>query len=505
MDDSLAETVKPKPPQHDFLRLLSPFHLYLYLISGIGVLLFVGGLAQVPSYEPLANFVLLVLLAAVAETAATSVPISPKTGITYHIGPAVGMAAIPTYGPLAAVVIVVVANVSLWVLKPASDTWKKSWAQLFFNGGMESIAIYVAGLVLLGVRALLVDWSYVGIMLSWLVAAVAKDQVNFILLVIILRLQHGAAFKPFQMWRDNLWAASISVLVFAIGGGVLAFAVERYDWLGILIFFLPIVLSAYAFRLYVQQMQSHMENLEAIVAERTHELAVASEEKDAFLAVLTHDMKTPLTSIGLYASMIRENPELMLSRPHVAMAILRSQQTLVEIVDNILDLEKLGAGESLSLTKEQLNLVELVDYTVEMLAPQARDRGIRLSYEFDSSPVYLKGDRQQLIRVFLNLVSNAVKYTPEGGAVQVSLGREDGEVKVTVRDNGYGIPEDELPFIFDRYRRVKKHKSVAIGTGLGLAISKALVEAHHGRIVVVSEEGVGSSFTVLLPTGANPV
>lgn len=497
----MADGAKATSRQRDILAALSPFRLYLYLISAAGVLLFVGGLLLIPSYEPLTNFVLLIVLAAVAEVASTSIPISNKTGITYHIGPAVGLAAIPTYGPLAAVVIVTVANVSLWVLKPASDTWKKSWSQLFFNMGMEGVAIFVGGWVLLTMQSLLADVGVLGEALSWLGAAVAKDQVNFLLLVIILRLQHGAAFKPFQMWRDNLWAASISVLVFAIGGGVLAFAIERYDWLGIVIFFLPIVLSAYAFRLYVRQMQSHMDNLEAIVAERTHELAVANEEKDAFLAVLTHDMKTPLTSIGLYASMIRDNPELVLSKSHVAPAILRSQQTLVEIVDNILDLEKLRAGEALSLTTEQLDLVGLLDYTVEMLAPQARDRGLTLTFDHEPGTFYVKGDRQQLIRVFLNLVSNAVKYTPEGGKVTVWLGREDEQAAVTVVDNGYGIPTEELPYIFDRYRRVKKHKNVAIGTGLGLAITKALVESHHGRILVTSEEGVGSSFTVLLPLG----
>jgi len=201
----MAESAEATPRQRDVLAALSPFRLYLYLISVIGVLLFVGGAVLIPTYVPLANFLLLIALAAVAEIAATSIPISSKTGITYHIGPAVGMAAIPTYGPLAAVVIVTVANVSLWILKPASETWKKSWSQLFFNMGMEGIAIFVGGLVLLGAQALLADWGIFGAALSWLAAAVAKDQVNFVLLVIILRLQHGSAFKPFQMWRDNIY------------------------------------------------------------------------------------------------------------------------------------------------------------------------------------------------------------------------------------------------------------------------------------------------------------
>ena len=102
-------------------------------------------------------------------------------------------------------------------------------------------------------------------------------------------------------------------------------------------------------------------------------------------------------------------------------------------------------------------------------------------------------------RVILNLISNAVKYTPSGGSIHVDMTRDDQEILLKVVDTGYGIPVDELPFIFERFRRVEQLKDKAVGTGLGLAITKALVEEHGGKILVESAEGKGSTFAVHLP------
>ncbi|GAB4269013.1 MAG: hypothetical protein Kow0080_12270 [Candidatus Promineifilaceae bacterium] len=249
-----------------------------------------------------------------------------------------------------------------------------------------------------------------------------------------------------------------------------------------------------------------MEQLEDLVAERTRnleeankELAELSKEKDQFLAVLTHDMRTPLTSIKGYASILRDREMSREQQVHVAKVVLKSQETLLEIVNNILEIEKLQSGVPILLEVSEFDVALLAQTIAEALEPQAVEKKITLHYDKVPSPIVINADEQKIERVLTNLISNAIKYTPEGGEVFVDTAVDGRYALITIRDTGYGIPEDELPFIFERYTRVKKHQTVAIGTGLGLAIVKSLVEAHNGEITVKSKEDEGSTFTVKIP------
>jgi two-component system phosphate regulon sensor histidine kinase PhoR len=223
------------------------------------------------------------------------------------------------------------------------------------------------------------------------------------------------------------------------------------------------------------------------------------QEKDAFLAVLTHDMKSPLTTIGLYANILKTRPDILQTRPQLSDLIVRSQQSLTEIVNNILDLEKLRTGGTMPMNKERLDLVPILEYITQSLMIQAEEKGIQMQANIPTDTIIVKVDRQQMERVFQNLISNAIKYTPKEGEVFVETYAKNGSAVIHIRDTGYGIPEEELPYIFDRFRRVAKHEDKAVGTGLGLAITKALVEAHSGTIAVTSKEDSGSTFTISLP------
>lgn len=482
------------------LRRFTLYESYLIGVSLLGASLAVLGIIQVPSYEPKLNFFLFILLGAVAQFATTSVPVANNAGITYAIAPAVSMATIPFFGPAAATLVEAITSVSIWLIKSEDQTtWKRNWQQLAFNTGMSSMAMFIAGWIFIVTQHWLGADTILGQTIPWLVAAVVNDQVNLWLLIGVLRLQQGKVIDPLVMWQEELWATQISIPILAIGGGLLAFATQQFGWLGIVIFFFPILLSAYAFRLYVQQMQAHMDNLEAIVAERTEALETVNREKDAFLAVLTHDMKSPLNSIGLAAEMLDQYPNILSRKPRLIRSILRSQQTLVDLVNNILDLEKLEAGGSIALKTETLDLVKIVHLTLDAAYIQAETKGLKLNFSAHSQPLLIKGDMQQLERVLLNLLSNSMKYSPSGKHIDVTIGCQNQKAMVIIEDHGYGIPADDLPYIFDRFRRVKKHEQLSAGTGLGLAISKAIVEAHSGTIVATSEEGVGSRFTIELP------
>lgn len=483
------------------------YKVYLYLISLLGLVIAGWGILQVADYTPFSIFLALLVLAIFAEFATTSVLVTEGSGITFDVGTSVGVATLPVFGPLAGAVVVAAANLGIWLLKPGDgSTWKKSVSQLVFNNGMHTVAILGAGLVFAWLQDLLGATSFWGRTVPFLLTAVIYDQLNLWLLLIILRLQHGSSFNPVAVWQENIWAMPINIIVLAAGGAFLSFAAQEFGLSGLLVFFVPIILTTYAFRLYVRQMRSHMDNLEGIVAERTQELATRTQElelvnrdKDAFLAVLTHDMKTPLNSIGLYAELIEQRPTILETKPHIPRSIRRNQQALLNIVNNILDLEKLQAGEAMPLQKEQFDLQMLTEYLVESVAPQAQEKDISLTYEPKLTAVTLIADQHQIERALLNLMSNAIKYTPDGGQITITLHEESKTAVIEIHDNGYGIPADELPHIFERYRRVGKHKHLASGTGLGLAVAKAIIEAHNGHITVTSEENKGSNFALYLP------
>lgn len=476
------------------------YYVYLLSISVCGLALVLWALTQVPSYPSVTKFLLLVLLAALAAQATTSISVGNNAGITYHVGSAVGLASVPSLGVSSYILLLAAYNIFMWLFKPRNAvTWKKSWAQLGFNVGMHAIAAAISGWSLLETRALLGIDTWAGMILPWPVAAIVLEELNLWLLIGILRLQNGVDFSAFAMWREEIWASQIGTAMLMIGGGMLSVAIERYDWVGIIIFYLPTALSAYAFRLYVTQMQMQMDNLEKIVQERTRDLEEANRQKDAFLAVLTHDMMTPLTSIQLCAEELLEDPMAATYNPYLAKVMVRSQKTLFNLVRNILDLEKLRSGRSISIQRSSCDLIQLALGMLEIVHLEAQAKNITLSHYASEEPLWVEVDRQHMERVLLNLISNAVKYTPTGGSIHVDLTHNDGYALVKVIDTGYGIPADELPFIFERFRRVEQLKDKAVGTGLGLAITKALVEEHGGEISVTSSEGKGSCFTVRLP------
>lgn len=486
-------------------KLRQPYFIYLLAITAAGMALVIAGLSQIPAIPAKVSLLLLICLAVLADIFATSVIISDKS-IAIEVGTAVSMALIPLFGPEIAAVSAAACSLGIWLIFPSTNNpTKRNWEQLCFNAGMLSITMYIAGVIFVNLQTLLSQHVFLGQTVPWLAAAVAYDQINFWLLMGIIRLKQGRAIKPFALWSENLWVLPINIIILSVGGGTLAFAATKLGLLGIVVFFLPIVLSAYAFRLYVNHMQAHLNNLEQIVKERTAALEQAMDEKDAFLAVLTHDMKSPLTSIHLYGTMIKEYPHILEKKPHMIDTVLQSQEALVEIVNNILDLEKLRTGGEMPIEKEVFEFSSIASNVCHVVRAQAETKHIQLQLVGDDTQTIVLADRSHMERILHNLLTNAIKYTPPQGKVTVALSCHESELCVQVKDSGYGIPAEDLPHVFDRFHRVSAHKKVAAGTGLGLAITKALVEAHGGSIEVASEEGKGSLFTVYLPILQQPL
>jgi len=176
----------------------------------------------------------------------------------------------------------------------------------------------------------------------------------------------------------------------------------------------------------------------------------------------------------------------------------------LDLIRDLLDLSKIEAGKMIQY-KEPLTLQEVIQKVVELMKTEAEQKRVDLQFIPPTQNPVIHADRNGMEGVFTNLISNAIKYTPEGGKVQITLSEEGGFAKVTVSDTGIGIKKEDLQRIFDKFYRVKTPQTRQIvGTGLGLSIVKSIVDAHLGSISVESEEGKGTTFTVLLPKESGP-
>lgn len=480
--------------------------IYSIFLSALGAALVVWSLIEVSHLDNLFTFGLLLVLAVLVQTTMTYV-IRGMSGVSVET--AISLASIPLFGFKAAILIAASAAFSGWVLSLRVDNPPRRLAleRLGVNVGMYSISILLAGLVFEGAFSWFAGNLVLRDTIPWLLAAVTADQVNLWLLIGIIYLAHGV--RPLDTWRENLWAVPINVLVMAVGGGVLAYAVRQIGALGIVVFFLPIVLSAYAYRYIVWKAKKQMVELEDLVNLRTQALGDANDElmnlqkdKDAFLAVLAHDMRTPLTSIQGYAAILSKQLLSKEQQTHMAQVILRNGEALLDIVNNMLEIEQMKSATALVLERANFDLAQVVDRALEATQTQAMEKDIALQYEISDSPIFVYADEKKIERVLLNLTSNAIKYTPSGGHVVLRAKANGRYAIVDVIDDGYGIPDGELAHIFESYRRVKEHEHIAVGTGLGLAIVKNLVEAHEGQISVQSQLDMGSTFTIKIPLTA---
>jgi PAS domain S-box-containing protein len=220
--------------------------------------------------------------------------------------------------------------------------------------------------------------------------------------------------------------------------------------------------------------------------------------KDEFIGLVSHELRTPLASILGYAEMLRDDGVRGPGADHCAEVIERNAQRLLRLVGDLQLLSQIQSGK-LAMEFRSADLADLAACAVEELRPEAQRKHIQLALSATPIP-RLTIDPTRIAQLLGNLLSNAVKFTPDGGRVEVTLGREGEQVVLAVADTGIGIPAADRERIFERFYRTAIATRQAIqGTGLGLTITRAIVAAHHGTIAVDSEEGRGSTFTVRLP------
>jgi signal transduction histidine kinase len=219
-----------------------------------------------------------------------------------------------------------------------------------------------------------------------------------------------------------------------------------------------------------------------------------------FVANVSHELRTPLTIIRGYTEALRDgtvtDPEKT-ARFH--QLIVSETERLERLIADLLDLSRLQAQQN-EMELEPIPLPEVVDSVVAMLRGKAEAAGVQLSWQAEISAAMIRGNGDRLVQLLLILLDNALKYTPTGGKITVSLTQAAQQVILTVVDTGAGIPAEDLPLIWERFYKVDKaHTRENHGTGLGLSIAREIIDRHHAQVDVASSPGAGTTFTIRFP------
>jgi len=236
------------------------------------------------------------------------------------------------------------------------------------------------------------------------------------------------------------------------------------------------------------------------IEDKGRELQIASQHKSEFLANMSHELRTPLNAIIGFSEVLAEKMfgEINDKQAEYLSDILESGRHLLSLINDILDLSKIEAGR-MELEPTDFDLLNAIENTLILVRERAQRRAIALERTFDDRLGVIRADERKVKQVLLNLLSNALKFTSEGGRIAVTAALSDGAVEISVADTGVGIAPADQQAVFEEFRQVGTASKKAEGTGLGLAISRKFIELHGGKIWVKSELGAGSTFCFTLP------
>ena len=247
-------------------------------------------------------------------------------------------------------------------------------------------------------------------------------------------------------------------------------------------------------------------DMAAQIESMLEELKKAEKLRREFVANVSHELRTPLTSVRTYAETLSDNHEIPREmEDEFLRVIINESDRMAKIVQDLLELSRFDSGTSV-LSVESFSMERSVRDVYAAIALEAKKRNHELNLELEWRLPRINGDRARIEQVLMNIMSNALKYTPDGGRIDVSSGSSGGNIWVKIEDTGVGIPQDDLERVFDRFYRVDKARTrESGGTGLGLSIAKEIITKHGGDINIESAQGEGTSVTITLPIGGVPV
>jgi diguanylate cyclase (GGDEF)-like protein len=236
------------------------------------------------------------------------------------------------------------------------------------------------------------------------------------------------------------------------------------------------------------------------IEEQNKKLKELDEVKSKFFSNITHELRTPLTLITTPLENILYGNEQLPENLKPQLEIMYNNSLrLIKLINTVLDLSKIEA-KAMKLVLHKDNFAGFIEYLTGAFDSMVKQKNILIAYENISNIDEFVFDKEKIENIFVNLAFNAIKFTPQGGNIKVQTGTKENYAFFSVKDTGIGIKKEKIPLIFDRFTQIDdSHKKEYSGTGIGLAIVKEFVELHHGNIVVESEEGKGSKFTIYIP------
>jgi signal transduction histidine kinase len=301
----------------------------------------------------------------------------------------------------------------------------------------------------------------------------------------------GAALStaPVVLLIQSATSTSVDATAIAVGGGILCALVLRR--------LMGVIHALDRLRADERLARAEAETAQRLLTEQNERLREADRLKDEFVALISHDLRTPLTSITGYVELALED-DLSDDVRGYLQVVARNAERLLALVNDLLFVARLQAGE-MSLEPDEVDLTKVVRDGVRSMEPRAAAKGVTLTCAVEAVPA-VRADRGRVLQLLDNLVSNAIKFTPAGGSVHVSLGRAGDCVALEVADSGIGIAPEDQRRLFERFFRAENAVERQVpGTGLGLYISRVIADAHQGKLTVRSELDLGSTFRLELP------
>jgi len=517
---------------------------YVTLVTAAGTAAFGVALPFAFTRPPL----FLVLLAASCVTSAWKInlPIPLASGSTLSVSYAADLMALALLGPQPALVIAVAGALTQCVYRV-----KRHYPvyRTVFSAASEALTMTATGAVYLRLGGPIGALDFVTLAGPLVGAIATYFVVNTGLVAGAIAL--SARRSAWDVWcHDFLWSGA-SFMVAGTAGAAAAVVVDRGEhWLAVLLV-APVYLTYRTYQIFVGRLDDerrhladvrrmHLETVAALSQTRVAERALAEEKerlaqtlgemtrleamshqllereqaarasaeqanrlKDQFLAMVSHELRTPLNAVLGWADMLRSGHVAEKRRDRAFQAIYDGAKRQSQLIDDLLDVARIMSGK-LRLTRRSVDVNQIVRDAVELAQPLAEAKQIHLSIDADSNVPPIHGDASRLQQIVSNLVNNALKFTPEDGAVQVRVRRAEGAAEIAVTDTGQGIPVDFLDSVFEPFRQADATSTRTHGgLGLGLAIVKHLVEAHGGTVSAESSGAErGATFTVWLPVRA---
>jgi len=255
--------------------------------------------------------------------------------------------------------------------------------------------------------------------------------------------------------------------------------------------------------IYLVRDAAELRKMNVALQEMNQKLQELDTMKSDFVSVVSHELRTPLTTIKAFAELLilKQNmPDQR--RKNMIASINEESERLTRLVSDLLDLARIESGQ-IKMRQEEVSIEDVIRRTVMSLGPMLESNGLRLTTAISQLPGRLRGDKDRLVQVVTNILSNAAKFTNTGGSIHIAARQEEKplpQIIVEISDTGRGMSTADLERIFEKFHRSEDQiVGAAEGTGLGLSIARQIVEHHGGKIWAESEEGKGSSFTFVLP------